>query len=271
VHFGGLTVGQASQVLAERLNSEGMYHNPAVAITSTDGPNQAITVVGEAHGIVPSIGNHFLLETLAAVGGIPPTASHVITINRRGLSEPIIVDIGNDPLNTRSNDIPVFAGDTIIISRIGVVYVLGAFKTTGIVPLNSYGPLTVTELTATSGGAQITAKYNDLRIIRTIGNHRTVSVVNIKDIQNGKAPDPILEPNDIVYLAPSAFKSFFLGGTLGTIIGFAASPAAPFSRAARLPRQPSYPVPGASSPPYRPRTRHRPHSSLRFRLLRSRL
>jgi polysaccharide export outer membrane protein len=221
LHFAGLTVAQASELLAEKLTAGGMYRDPAISILATDGPNQTITVVGEAHGIVPAVGTHHLLETLAAIGGIPATASHIITINRRGLAEPIIVDIGNDPLNTRENDIPVFAGDTIIISRIGIVYVIGAFKTTGVIPLNSYGPLTLTELSALSGGTLITAKYDDLRIIRTIGTHRTVSVVDIKKIQNGKAPDPILEPNDIVYLAPSAFKTFFLGGTLGTVLGFA--------------------------------------------------
>jgi polysaccharide export outer membrane protein len=196
-----------------------MFHNPQVSIQLTEGPSDIVTIIGEVHGVVPLLGTRRLLDVLAASGGLPSTASHVITIDRPGVAEPIVVDIGNDPLHIQAADIPVLSGDTIIVSRIGVVYVLGAFKSIGTVPLNSYSPLTLTELTALSGGIAYEAKQSDLRIIRTVGNHRTVSVVNIKDVINGKIPDPILEPNDIVYLVPSAIKTFFASPTLGTILG----------------------------------------------------
>jgi polysaccharide export outer membrane protein len=100
------------------------------------------------------------------------------------------------------------------------VYVLGAFKTAGLIPMNTYGPLTLTELATLSGGPTGVAKYGDLRIIRTVGNRRTVSTLNIKDVLNGKVPDPIIQPNDIVYLPASAIKSFFTGGTLSTLLSF---------------------------------------------------
>jgi polysaccharide export outer membrane protein len=221
VHLQGLTISQTAALLQEKLSASGMYRDPQISIDATDGPNQLITLIGEVHGVLPSVGNRKLLEVISAAGGLPPTASHIITINRRGVEEPIVVDIGNDPLNVRSKDIPILPGDTIIVSRIGIVYVMGAFRVPGTVSLNSYGPLTLTELSALSGGPAPTAKYSDLRIIRTVGNHRTVSVVNIKDIQNGKAPDPILQPNDIVFLVPSALKTFFIGGTLQSIISYA--------------------------------------------------
>jgi polysaccharide export outer membrane protein len=221
LHLQGLTLAQTAALLEEKLSASGMYRDPQISIEATDGPNQLITFIGEVHGTLPSVGNRKLLEVISAVGGLPPTASHIITINRRGVAEPIVVDIGNDPLNVRSKDIPILPGDTIIVSRIGLVYVMGAFRTVGTLSLNSYAPLTLTELAALSGGIAPTAKYSDLRIIRTVGNHRTVSVVNIKDIQNGKAPDPILQPNDIVFLVPSGFKTFFLGGTLQSVLSYA--------------------------------------------------
>jgi polysaccharide export outer membrane protein len=219
IHLGGLSVADAEMALQSRFESAGMFRDPQVTIVTTEGPDHNITVIGETHGVVPAIGNRHLLEVLAATGGLPPTASHVISINRPGLAQPIVVDLGNDPLHSEASNIPVFAGDTIVVSRIGVVYVLGAFKTTGIVPLNSYGPLTLTELTSLSGGVAFTGKFDDLRIVRTVGNQRTVSTVDIKKVLDGKAPDPILQPNDIVYLPPSALKTFFSSGTLGTILG----------------------------------------------------
>jgi polysaccharide export outer membrane protein len=186
----------------------------------TDGPDNSIAVMGENHFVVPAIGTRRLYEVLASAGGIAPTTSHIITINRVGLAQPIVVDIGNNPSKSAAANIPLFPGDTVITSRVGNVYVLGAFKTVGLVPMNTYGPLTLTELSALSGGPTPVAKNGDLRIIRTVGNRRTVSTLNIKDVLNGKVPDPLIQPNDIVYLPTSGFKSFFIGGTLSTLLSF---------------------------------------------------
>jgi polysaccharide export outer membrane protein len=117
-------------------------------------------------------------------------------------------------------NIPVFPGDTIVISRIGIVYMLGSFTSAaGTVPLNAYTPLTLTEATALSGGIKWEANNSDLRIIRTVGDHRTVAVYNIKRVLNGKDPDPILQPNDIVYLPPVPLKQVLSSGAIGTILG----------------------------------------------------
>ena len=64
-------------------------------------------------------------------GGLPTTASHIITINRTGVAEPITVDLGTDPAKSAAANIPIFPRDTIIVPRVGVVYLLGAFKTPG--------------------------------------------------------------------------------------------------------------------------------------------
>ena len=62
-------------------------------------------------------------------------------------------------------------------------------------------------------------RFSDLRIIRTVGDHRTVAVYDIKKVLDGKVPDPILQPNDIVYLPPVPFKQFLSSGGLGTTLG----------------------------------------------------
>jgi polysaccharide export outer membrane protein len=136
-------------------------------------------------------------------GRTSPTASHVITINRPGVAKPIVVDLGTDPMLSSLGNIPVFPGDTIVVSRIGIVYMLGSFTSQlGTIPLNAYTPLTLTEATALAGGIKWDGRFSDLRIIRTVGDHRTVAVYNIKKVLEWKVPDPILQPNDIVYLPP---------------------------------------------------------------------
>jgi polysaccharide biosynthesis/export protein len=219
VQLSGLTVSQAELYIEQRLQDAGIYRNPQVTITLTEGPNQVATVAGEMHSVVPIIGSRRLLDVLSTGGGLPATASHVITISRPGVDEPIVVDLGTDPLRSGLANIPIFPGDTIIIGRIGVVYIAGAFKTPGIIQLTQYAPLTLMEATATSGGLNFQGKYNDVRLIRTVGDHRTVVKLDIQRILHGKDPDPILQANDIIFLPDSALKSFISNGSLGTLLG----------------------------------------------------
>jgi polysaccharide export outer membrane protein len=222
IHLEGLSITQAEQLIAEKLVADGMYKDPQLTLQVADGPNAAVTIIGETHAVVPIIGSRHLLEVLSTAGGLPLTASHVITINRPGVDQPIVVDLGTDPLHSSLANIPIFPGDTIVISRIGVVYMSGAFGTPGgMIPLNPYTPLTLTEATALSGGIKFEGRFADLRIIRTVGDHRTVAVYNIKRVLDGKDPDPILQPNDIVYLPPVPLKQLLSSGGLGTILGIA--------------------------------------------------
>jgi polysaccharide biosynthesis/export protein len=222
VHLEGLTITKAEQLIAEKLTAAGMYRDPQVTLQITEGPNSVVTIVGETHAVVPVVGSRRLLDVLSVAGGLPPTASHVITIDRSGVDKPIVVDLGTDPMRSSLGDIPVFPGDTIVVSRIGIVYVFGSFNgTAGTIPLNAYTPLTLTEATALSGGIKFDGRFSDLRIIRTVGDHRTVAVYNIKKVLNGRVPDPILQPNDIVYLPPVPLKTLLSSGGLGTILSIA--------------------------------------------------
>jgi len=219
VDLNGKTVSQAERIIEQRLIDAQIYRSPQVTITLAEGPNQAATVVGEVHAVVPVIGSRRLLDVLATAGGLPPTASHVITISRPGVAEPIVVDLGTDPLHSGLANVPIFPGDTIIISRIGVVYMLGAFKTAGTIPLTQYSPLTLMEATALSGGILFQGKFDDVRLIRTVGDHRTVVKLDIQRILHGKDPDPILQANDIVFLPDSTLKASISNGSLGTLLG----------------------------------------------------
>ena len=219
VQLSGLTVTEAEELLERRFVEAGIYRNPQVTIALTEGQNQSATVAGEVHAVVPIIGSRRLLDVLAVAGGLPTTASHVITISRPGVPKPIIVDLGTDPLRSGLANIPIFPGDTIIISRIGVVYMAGDFKSPGVIQLTQYAPLTLMEATAMSGGLAFQGKYNDVRLSRTVGDQRTVVKIDIQRILHGKDPDPILQANDIVFLPDDAMKAFIANGSLGTLLG----------------------------------------------------
>jgi polysaccharide biosynthesis/export protein len=217
----GLSLHDAEKLIATRLADAGMYRNPQVTIQLMESPNEVVTVTGELHGIIPVAGGKRLYDVLSAAGGLPPTASHIITINRPGIEQPITIDLGTDPAKSAQSNIPIFPRDTIILSRVGVVYLLGAFKVQGAIPLQQNTPLTLMQLTALGGGPGFEGNFSDLRIIRTTGMDRTLVKVNIKRVIDGKDPDPVLQADDIVFLPTSAMKAAIKGGGVGTALGIA--------------------------------------------------
>jgi polysaccharide biosynthesis/export protein len=219
LHVEGLTLHQTEHLIAERLTTAGMYRDPQVTIQLTETPNQSVTLTGEIHGNIPVAGQKRLFDVLAAAGGLPPTASHIITIDRPGVAQPIIVDLGTDPAKSAQANVPVFPGDTIVVSRVGVVYLLGAFKSQGAIPMPPDSPLTLMQATALGGGNGFQGKLGDLRIIRTEGSDRKVVSIDLKKILNGKAPDPVLQANDIVLLPTNAMKAAIKNGGVATLIG----------------------------------------------------
>jgi polysaccharide export outer membrane protein len=221
VAVGGLSLSQAELLIAKRLEDAGIYVSPQVTIQETEGPNSVVTVIGEAHGSIPVSGSRRLFDVLSAAGGLPPTASHLITIHRPGVDQPIAVDLGSDPAHSDLANIPLFPGDTVVVARIGVVFLLGEFRTPGSIPLTPYAPLTLTQAASLSGGINFAGKLSDLHLIRTIGDRRTVVTLDVDKIFRGKAPDPILQPNDILYMPSSVIKVAIQQGGIGAVLGAA--------------------------------------------------
>ncbi len=203
----GLTVRAAQRLIAERLRAGEYYRDPDVIIQVLDTVNGSATVTGEMHFTVPVATERSLKDVLLTAGGLPANASHTVKIVRPGLADPIVVDLGTDLASSTTANIAVHPHDIIQITRASVVYVLGAFKTQGAVPLDQSSPLTLLQLAALSGGVGFEGQFNDLRLIRTVGNDRKVVVVDIKKIRDGKARDPILQANDIVFLPTSSMKA----------------------------------------------------------------
>ncbi len=219
VQVGGLTVERVQQVITDRLISAGMFVNPQVTVQLSEAVGQFVTVSGELHAVVPVNGDRRLFEILAAAGSLPPSASHIITVLRPGVEKPIVIDLGTDPARSQASNIRILPRDTILISRVGVVYVLGAFKLQGQIPLVQNAPLTLLQATALSQGLGYEGRSDDMRIIRTEGAERKMIKVDISKIEKGTAPDPILQADDIVFLPSNPFKAAIKSGGIGTLSG----------------------------------------------------
>ena len=216
-----LTVPQTENLIAERLKTAGMFRDPQITLQIVETTNGVITISGEAHAVIPANSSRPLLEVLAAAGGLPVNASHTITIDRPGVDNPIVVDLGSDPMHSKQINIPLYPGDTVIISRVGVVYMLGEFKTSGVIPIQQNSPLTLLQATTAAGGTLYDGKFQDMRIIRTVNEKRSLVRVDIKRVMLGKDPDPLLQADDIVYLPTSYIKSAIVSGGLNLLVNVA--------------------------------------------------
>ena len=120
VQVSGLSITRAEDLIARRLIEAGMYKAPAVTIQVTEAAGQFVSIEGEVKSqIVPISGQRRLLDVLAFAGGLPPTASHLLTILRPGVEKPIVVDLGTDPARSAQANIAIFPRDTILVSRGG--------------------------------------------------------------------------------------------------------------------------------------------------------
>jgi polysaccharide biosynthesis/export protein len=207
----GLTVHEAQARIADRLRTGGFYRDPTVIIQVLDTVNSTVTITGEMHVIVPVSTERSLRDVLLTAGGLPAAASHTIKIVRPGMENPIVVNLGTDLASSTAANVPVRPHDIIQISRASVVYVLGAFAHQGQIPLDQAQPLTLLQAAALSGGINFEGRFNDLRLIRTVMKDgkpdRVLVAVDIKKIRDGKADDPILQANDIVFLPTDAMKA----------------------------------------------------------------
>jgi polysaccharide export outer membrane protein len=95
----------------------------------------------------------------------------------------------------------VYPGDTVVVSKVAVVYVLGDVSKPGGYPINTNNSkMTVLQAIALAGYANHTAAVGKSRLVRE--TPKGVQEINLPvgAMQKGKKPDVALLPDDVVYV-----------------------------------------------------------------------
>jgi polysaccharide biosynthesis/export protein len=206
VHVKGLTVEEAQLLLEKQLADGGFVKEPHVSIFVDQYASDGASVLGEVFkpSIYPVMGEQHLLDLISAAGGLTERAGQDVTITHRSQPEkPVTVALGQKISANGESNVPVFPGDTIIVHRAEVVYVVGDVGRPSGFSMGS-GHLTVLQAIALAGGTTRTAKLGAARIIRKTPAGMTETPVQLKKILEAKAPDLPMQPDDILFIPTSA-------------------------------------------------------------------
>jgi polysaccharide biosynthesis/export protein len=212
VHVAGLTAEGAAKLI-ERRYVEAQILQPAesqATVFISEYATQGIVVNGEVKtpGVYPALGVRTLNDVITAAGGVTTTASSkVIITHRNAPKSPMTVEYNPEALHPILPDVQVFPGDTVMVPRAGIVYVLGNVNKPGQYVLEGRQSLTVEEIMALAGGTGHAAATKRVQLVRTLeGGRKEAITIPLNLIYKGKAPDVALKDGDILFVPTGTGK-----------------------------------------------------------------
>src|SRR5258708_7403484 len=128
VAVSGLSVEQAEVLIERQLSQKRLFNDPHVTVFQKEYATQGISVLGEVQkpGIYPLLGSRKLYDVISAAGGTTPKAGRYVLITRRNDPEHSIrVPLLTGAPDSMENNVAVEPGDTVVVSKAGVGYVVG--------------------------------------------------------------------------------------------------------------------------------------------------
>ncbi|MGA2002268.1 MAG: polysaccharide biosynthesis/export family protein [Terriglobales bacterium] len=209
VHVGDLTTDEAQELIQKRLEDGGFVRGPHVSIFVVESASQAIITVGEFQhpGPYTVTGNRRLFDMISAAGGLTEKAGRMVTIEHRDDPDhKVVLELSENLAEDTKNNVEVYPGDTIIVSRAGIFYVVGDVQhPSGFLIEDS--SLTVLKALALAGGSNRTAALNKTKILRKTPNGIQEIPVELKKVLYAKAPDMPLVKGDILFIPGSSAKA----------------------------------------------------------------
>ena len=210
VHIAGLTAEEAEGLIQKRLADGGFVKNPHVTLFVDQYASQGASILGEVArpGVYPVPGQQRLFDLISAAGGFTEKAGKSITITHRDQPErPVTVPLSRNISDNPESNIAILPGDTIIVRKADLVYVVGDVgRPSGFLMDSAH--LTVLQAIALAGGTTHTANLSGTRIIHRGPGGLTETPVELKKILRAKAPDLTMQADDILFVPTSATKVF---------------------------------------------------------------
>ena len=227
-----------ANAVAEQLREHGLVSHPQVTVSIVSSRLQAVSITGavKVPQIYPVFGRTSLLDLLSQAQGLADDAGNIAVISRGRTGaeadegrQSETVDLSKllqsaDP----AYNLDLYPGDRVTVPRAGIIYVVGAVNKPGGYPIRQPSAgMTVLQALAFAEDTKATAKRDKAMVIHpdpnAPGGHRQ-EPLNLMDILAGKASDPVLEANDILFVPDSRGKKAMARGleaALGTATALA--------------------------------------------------
>ncbi|MGB6482861.1 MAG: polysaccharide biosynthesis/export family protein [Candidatus Acidiferrales bacterium] len=197
------------------------------------GAKSLIEVLSMAQGLADDAGDSVIVMrhggASTAVSADPPDSQSADATIPRGESAkpgPFVSASGDDGESLQIDlkdllmsadpryNVMVYPGDVVKVPPAGIVYVVGQVRKPGGFLLKANENLSVLQALALAEGTTSTSAGKSARIIRTEDQSGTKKEIpiNLNRILAGKAPDPVLQAKDILFVPNSAGKTAFYRG-----------------------------------------------------------
>jgi polysaccharide export outer membrane protein len=224
VRVAGLSSNEAEAAIEAQLRQNNILNDPRVSVFVKEYNSSGISVAGEVAkpGFYSALGPHRLFDVLQAAGGTTDKAANKVVITHRGQKDATTLSISKDPAEMAANNVDLQPGDTVLVPKAGIVYVLGEVNRPGGYVLNSTGGITVLQVVAVAAGPTHVASPGKTRLLRRTENGFQEQRIDLKKLLRGKGQDVSLRNDDILFVPSSAIKEALNASAL---VGVAASTA----------------------------------------------
>jgi polysaccharide export outer membrane protein len=225
VHVAGMTIPAAEKAVEDRFRQGEIFKDPQVTLNVEQYASASITVLGEVQnpGRIQLLAPHSLLDVIGMAGGETSLAGNTIEVKSPG-KDATAPAINHTYQYSRSSngdsirDVVIQPGDTVTVTRAGIVYVLGAVNRPGGYLMQEDGKLNVAQALSLAQGTSMQAKTGALRVVRHSPNGQLQEIpVSYDAMMGGKLQPLQLQAEDIVYVPVSKMKSVFTTGA--SIVG----------------------------------------------------
>ncbi|HZU10895.1 MAG TPA: polysaccharide biosynthesis/export family protein [Pseudacidobacterium sp.] len=215
VRVAGFAPAEAAQKIAQAYVQGRYLNHPQVSVLVEEYATQQVSVLGQVTkpGAVQLMAPRSLLDVLSLAGGLTDIADRHITIQRGDKSESMTVFLPNNAQADLQSTVTVYPGDTVIVPKAGIVYVLGDVARPGGYIMQDDAKLTVLQAIAMAAGANRSAKEDATRLLRKVNGKYQERTVLLHEIERGKLPDMELEADDVLYVPFSMAKNVMLGAS----------------------------------------------------------
>jgi polysaccharide export outer membrane protein len=218
--------------IGDALKTKGIVKDPNVTVEIVSAVNMTVQVMGEVRQprAIPVFAPMPVSYVLSQVGGTSGLASHKVTILHNGDESPTTIEYDANTPSMAALSTVVRPGDVVSVSSRGVFFVAGEVNRPGIFPIGGVlaggagtpaaspvETMTLLGALAQAGGLTNIAARSQMRILRTQDGKREEIKVDQVKLYKGEVADPIVMPNDIIYI-PSSYIRLATNNIFGTAV-----------------------------------------------------